>query len=65
MPLNPSRRVRAAIYVLTAVGTPVVVYLQAKGIIGDLEFVLWSGEVTVASTIAALNIPAPKSDPVP
>lgn len=55
MKLNPSRRVRAALYVLTAVGTPVVVYLQAKGIIGDLEFILWSGEVTVVSVMAGLN----------
>lgn len=57
MPLNPPRRVRAFLYVLTAVGTPVAVYLQAKGIIGDLEFVLWGAEVTVVNTLAALNTP--------
>lgn len=55
MTLNPPRKVRAALYVLTAVGTPVVVYLQAKGVIGDLEFILWSAEVTVVNTLAALN----------
>ena len=55
MSLNPSRRIRAALYVLTAVGTPVVVYLQAKGYIGDLELILWSAEVTVVNGIAALN----------
>lgn len=55
MTLNPPRRVRAALYVLTAVGTPVAVYLQAKGIIGDLEFILWGAEVTVVNTLAVLN----------
>lgn len=55
MTLNPPRRVRAALYVLTAVGTPVVVYLQAKGIVGDLELVLWGAEVTVVNGLAALN----------
>lgn len=55
MTLNPPRRVRAALYLLTALGTPVVVYLQAKGVIGDLELILWSAEVTVVNGIAALN----------
>ena len=55
MKLNPSRRVRAALYLVTALGTPVVVYLQAKGILGDLELILWSAEVTVVNGIAALN----------
>lgn len=55
MTLNPPRRVRAALYILTAVGTPVAVYLQAKGIIGDLEFILWGAEVTVVNTLAVLN----------
>lgn len=57
MVLNPSRRVRAALYVLTLLGTPVVVYLQAKGLIGDLELGLWGAEVTAVSTIAALYVP--------
>lgn len=59
MNLNPPRRVRAALYVLTAVGTPVVVYLQAKGLIGDLELILWSAEVTVVNGLAALNTQSP------
>jgi hypothetical protein len=56
MNINPPRKVRAAIYIFTAIGTPVVAYLAAKGLIGDLEVVLWSAEVTVASSLAALNI---------
>lgn len=63
MNLNPSRRVRAALYVLNAIGTPVVVYLQAKGVIGDLEMILWGAEATVVSGIAALNTPAPPAKP--
>lgn len=55
MRLNPPRRIRAALYVLTAAGTPVVAYLAAKGYIGDLELALWTAEVTVASTLAAFN----------
>lgn len=57
MRINPPRRVRAALYVLTAVGTPVVAYLKAKGYIGDLELTLWAAEVTVVNGLAALNTP--------
>ena len=56
MKLNVSYKVRAILYVITAVGTPVVAYLAALGVIGDLEVTLWSAEVTVAGAIAALNI---------
>jgi hypothetical protein len=55
MNLNPPRKVRATLYVITAVGTPFVAYLAAKGFIGDLEVVLWSAEVTVVSALAAFN----------
>lgn len=55
MRLNPPRRVRAALYILTAVGTPVFAYLKVKGYIGDPELVLWSAEVTVVNGLAALN----------
>lgn len=56
MKLNIPYRVRAGIYILTAVGTPVVAYLSAIHIIGDLEVTLWSAEVAVASGLAVLNI---------
>lgn len=55
MTLNPPRRVRALLYVLTAVGTPVAAYLKFKGYIGDEELALWGAEVTVVNTLAALN----------
>lgn len=56
MSLNPPSKVRAAIYVATAVMTPVVMYLQAKGIIGALEVSLWGAEVTVMSVMAGFNV---------
>jgi hypothetical protein len=56
MKLNVPYQVRAGIYLATAVGTPLVAYLAAKSIIGDLEVTLWSAEVVVATGLAALNI---------
>jgi hypothetical protein len=56
MTLNPPSRVRAVLYILTGLGTPLVAYLAAKGIVGDLEVTLWSAEVAVVSGMAALNI---------
>ena len=55
MPLNPSARLRAAMYVLTALGTPLVAYLNAKGVLGSLEVSFWSAEVAVVTGLAALN----------
>lgn len=49
-------KVRAAIYIATAIGTPLVAYLFSKGIIGEIEVSLWAAEVTVASTIATFNV---------
>lgn len=62
MNVNPPRRVRLGIYVVTLFGTPLVAYLNARGIVGDLEVALWSAEVAVATGLAALNTsttPAP------
>lgn len=62
MNLNPPRRVRALLYVATAIGTPLVAYLNAKGILGDLEVGLWAAEVAVTTGLAALNTPAPPGE---
>lgn len=56
MKINIPANIRAALYILTAVGTPVMVYLLSKGIIGDLEMALWSAEVLVVSSMAAFNV---------
>lgn len=55
MTLNVPYKIRAILYLVTALGTPIVTYLLAKNIIGDLEMALWGAEVTVVSAIAALN----------
>jgi len=55
MQVNLPPRVRLALYVLTALGTPVVAYLFAKEIIGELELALWSAEVAVVTAMAAFN----------
>lgn len=55
MTLNVPPKVRAFLYVFTALGTPVVAYLFAKGFIGELEVTLWSAEVAVVSSLAAFN----------
>ena len=48
-------KVRQALYIITAVGTPVVTYLLAKDIIGELEMALWSAEVLVVAGLAAFK----------
>ena len=53
--INP--KVRASLYILTAVGTPVIAYLNATGIIGSLEVSLWSAEVVIVGALAAFNTP--------
>lgn len=56
MRFNPPSRVRAAIYIITALGTPLVAYLVAKGTIGELELNLWAAEVTAVNIMAGLNV---------
>lgn len=56
MRVNLPSQVRVMLYVLTALGTPVIAYLLAKGIISELEVGLWSGLVTAVSGMAALNV---------
>jgi hypothetical protein len=58
MKLNLPNKVRAALYVLTAIGTPIITYLFAKDIIGELELALWGAEVTVITVMASLNVKA-------
>lgn len=56
MQLDIPPRVRVGLYILTALGTPLVAYLQLKNIIGDAEVLLWSAEVTIVSGMAALKV---------
>jgi hypothetical protein len=54
--INFPSKVRAGIYIFTAVGSPVVGYLLAKGVIGELEMSLWLAEVTAVAAMAGLNV---------
>jgi hypothetical protein len=56
MQIDIPPKIRAALYVVTALGTPIVGYLLAKDIIGALEVSLWGAEVTVVSTMAAFKV---------
>lgn len=56
MTFNLPPKLRVALYILTALGTPVVAYLFNKAIIGTLEVSLWAAEVTVVNALAALNV---------
>lgn len=49
-------QLRVSLYILTALGTPVIGYLFARDILGDLEVALWGAEVAVVSSMAALNV---------
>ena len=60
MKLNLPPNVRATLYVLTMIGTPVVAYLNATGVIGTLEVALWSAEVSVIAALAAFNVTTSK-----
>jgi hypothetical protein len=57
MKVNTWPAIRVGVYVLNLLGAPVVVYLRAKGVIGDLELTLWGAEVSAMSAMAGLNVP--------
>lgn len=60
MRFNIPPKARVVIYALTAIGTPIIAYLFAKDIIGELEVVLWGAEVTVVSAMAGFNVANPE-----
>lgn len=56
MSINLPSQVRAALYVITALGSPIVAYLAAKEIIGDVEVSFWSALTTAVAALAAYNL---------
>lgn len=56
MKVSLPSNVRLALYIMTALGTPVIGYFQAIGVIGDLEVGLWSGIVAAVASLAAFNV---------
>lgn len=59
MKINLPGWARFLIYAINVLGSPVVAYLRAKGVIGDLELTLWSAEVAAAFLLAGLNVASP------
>ena len=55
MEINLPYKVRAALYIFTAVGTPIVAWLHTIGAIGIDVVNLWSAEVVVVGLLAAFN----------
>lgn len=60
MEINLPPRVRSGLYVITAIGTPVIGYLFDKGIVSTTEVSLWASLVTAVSALAAFNVPITK-----
>ena len=50
-----SSNLRQVLYIVTAVGTPIMAYLLTIGIIGEVEMTLWSAEVAVVGGLAAFK----------
>lgn len=68
MTLTIPKWLRITLYAITVVGTPVMKYLEAKGIVGSLEMTLFDAEVVVAGTVATLHVgsnDAPTDEPEP
>ncbi len=64
MTFNLPYKIRAVLYIVTAIGSPVVAYLLSRGIIGELELTLWSAEVTVVAALAAFNTSPTKGEKI-
>lgn len=54
--LNFPPKVRAGLYVLTALGTPLMGVLSEQHFVPDWAMTLWTAEVAAVSAMAALNV---------
>ena len=55
MTINIPYKIRATLYILITLGTPVMAYLLNKDIIGTVEVTLWASLTSAVSLMAALN----------
>ncbi len=55
MTINLPYKIRAALYLLTSLGTPAVGYLFNVGTISKELVALWGAEVAIVSLIAVFN----------
>ena len=56
MNLNPPYKVRAFLYVILMLGSPIVMYLQTVHRIGESEVNLWLTLSTAIALMAGLNV---------
>lgn len=56
MSINLPSKVRAALYIFTAIGSLVVTYLAATSVISAPEVALWTGFTVFVSGLARINV---------
>lgn len=56
MRVNLPDRVRVILYVITALGTPIVSVLTDQNILPTWAMTLWAAEVAAVGAMAALNV---------
>ena len=56
MNINLPPQARQVIYIVTAVATPVMAYLNNAGTVSDFTFGLFSVVVTAVASLAAFNV---------
>lgn len=54
--MNPTPQVRQAVYVVTALSSPVMAYLNQQGVVNEFWFGLFSVVVTAVAGLAAYNV---------
>jgi hypothetical protein len=57
MDINLPKNVRAAIYIITGIGSLIITYLAATGGITLEQVALWTGFTTFVGGLAKLNTP--------
>ncbi len=56
MKLNPPYRIRITIYVITVIGTAVLVPLHQSGLLPDVVLAVWTSLAGAVSGLAAINV---------
>ena len=54
--MNPTPQVRQAVYVVTALSSPIMAYLNQQGVVNEFWFGLFSVVVTAVAGLAAYNV---------
>lgn len=61
MRFNIPPKARVIIYIITALGAPVMGYLFIKGYVGEAEVALYGALITAVNGMAALNVTDPEA----